>query len=113
MEQVEDDKFHGFPLLSERSRRATNRFVTFPRDFEAIRLEILMSIHNFLQERPETDDITKLAKVFDPASMTKYHEIFTKQEFLEKYGDDSVQKLVQDAMPDLDVGSVMNEWTDC
>lgn len=45
--------------------------------------------------------------------MTKYHEIFTKQEFLEKYGDDSVQKLVQDAMPDLDVGSVMNEWTDC
>ena len=24
LEQVEDDKFHGFPLLSERSRRATN-----------------------------------------------------------------------------------------
>lgn len=113
LEQVEDDKFHGFPLLSERSRRATNRFVTFPRDFEAIRLEILMSIHNFLQERLETDDTTKRAKVFDPASMTRYLEISTKQEFLETYGDDSVQKLVEDAMPDLNVGLVMNEWTDC
>ena len=41
LEQVEDDKFHGFPSLSERSRRATNRFVTFTSDFEAIRLEIL------------------------------------------------------------------------
>ena len=27
--------------------------------------------------------------------------------------DDSVQKLVEEAMPDLDVGLVMNEWTDC
>ena len=34
-----------------------------------------MSIHNFLQERLETDDITKLAKVFDPASMIRYLEI--------------------------------------
>ena len=67
-----------------------------------------MSIHTFLQERLETDDTTKLAKVFDPTSMTRCLEISTKQEFLETYRDYSVQKLVEDAMPDLNVGLVMN-----
>ena len=42
--------------------------------------------------------------------MTRY---LKREEFLETYGNENVEKLVKVAMPELALGSIMSEWTDC
>ena len=58
---MENGAFHGFPLPAERTQRATNQYVTFTRNFESIKQEVLLATHNFLEERLETDETTVLA----------------------------------------------------
>ena len=61
----------------------------------------------------ETDETTVLAKVFNSMDMASYLEWHTKQKFLESYGNEYVEKLMKVTMPDLTLGIIMSEWTDC
>ena len=83
MEKIENGAFYGFPLSTERTQRATNQYITFTRNFESIKEEVLLVTHNFLEEWLKTDETIVLAKVFNSMDMARYLQRHAKQEFLE------------------------------
>ena len=109
--KTENGAFHGFPLPIERTQRDTNQYITFTHNFESIKQVVLLATHNFLEEQLETDETTLLAKLFNSMGMARYLERNTKQEFLETYGNENVEKLMKVAMPELALGSIVSEWT--
>ena len=72
--------------LQNNSRRthSAHIFVSTPRDFNAIRNEVIIATKNFLQERLESNDLMVLASIFDPTAIQSAIEP-NQTQFLEKY----------------------------
>ena len=79
-----------------------------PRDFNAIRNEVIITTKNFLQQL-ESNDLMVLASIFDPTAIQSAIESNCTQ-FLEKYGNEQIKEICQSFMPDLELSEVASDW---
>ena len=80
-----------------------------PRDFNAVRNEVIITTKNFLQEQLESNDLMVLASIFDPTAIQSAIESNCTQ-FLEKYGNEQIKEICQSFMPDLELSEVASDW---
>ena len=97
--------------LQNNSRRthSAHLFVCKPRDFNAIRNEVIIATKNFLQERLESNNLMLLVSVFDPTAIQSAIES-NRTQFLETYGNEQIKEICQSFMPDLGLSEVASDW---
>ena len=107
---TEGSMFFGHILRSNNRRtHSAHMFASTPRDFSAIKNELIIATKNFLEERLESNHLMLLSSVFDPTAIQNAIET-NRTQFLETYGNEQIKEMCQSFMPDLGLSEVAADW---